>query len=105
MTKDNHNLAKFDINSGGAGGQVEQVAAVEAALLKDLFELGAEVTWSSFTTFSTQDNATTAMVAVGGPLTGTALSLLLDKISMMVATPCISRATRDLPATSKSPRS
>ena len=27
MTKDNHDLGKFDLNSGGAGGQVKQVAA------------------------------------------------------------------------------
>ena len=34
----------------------EDQAAVEAPLLKDLLELGAEVTWSSPNTFSTQDN-------------------------------------------------
>ena len=80
MTKYNHDLSKFDPNSGGAGGQVEQVledqAAVEAPLLKDqavrietLIELGAE------------DDATAAMVAADGPL------LLPDALPMMVAPP------------------
>ena len=39
MSKDNHDLGKPDPNSGGTGGEVEQVledqAAVEAPLLKD----------------------------------------------------------------------
>ena len=86
MTKDNHDLNKPELNSGGTGGQVEQIledqAAAEAPLLKDKavrietpIELGAE------------GNATTAMVAADGPLTGTALSLLPDALSMMAANP------------------
>ena len=51
-----HNdLGKGDLNSGGASGQMEQVAAkqvvedqapVEDPLLKDLIDLGTEATWS-----------------------------------------------------------
>ena len=46
MTKHNHDLGNFYINSGGAGGQVEQVledqVAVETPPKEDPIELGAE---------------------------------------------------------------
>ena len=50
-TEDNHDLGKFDLSSGGARGQVEQVAAKQvvedqapkkAPLPRDLINLGAD---------------------------------------------------------------
>ena len=46
MSRHIHDLCSFDLNPGGAGGQVEQVledqVAVETPPQKDLIELGAE---------------------------------------------------------------
>ena len=81
MTKDNHDPGKFDLNSGGAGEQVVQVAVKPPCSPRP-------VSYPSIN----KDNTATAMAAAGGPLTGTALSLLLDAFSMMVANPCLSRA-------------
>ena len=41
---------------------------MEAPLLKDLINLGAEVTWLSSNTFSTQDNAITTGIMIGATI-------------------------------------
>ena len=86
-TQDNHDPGKVDLFSRGAGGQVEQAAAkqvrpslpaphlytnevledqaaVEAPLLKDLLKSGVEVTQSPLNASATQDNATATGIKV-----------------------------------------
>ena len=62
----------------------EDQAAVEAPLLKDLIDLGAEVTWPSLNAFSTQDNTTAAGIQVAGKPSWPALPIPYPSINKVL---------------------